>query len=344
MEKIKFMNPKISVIIPCYNLGEKIKPCLNSVINQSFKDIEIIVVNDGSTDDSLQVIQKFKDDRIVIVNKENGGLPSARKAGFDVAKGEYISHIDGDDEVLPNFLESLYKGASENNADLVLSDAIFIRDGIESIHKDSLQSGVVDKKKYLDDILNARYDRVLTSVVNKLYKKTLHDRVEFPVDIRFYAEDRCIIPKIAFFAEKIYKVDDTFYRYYLNRKQMTFLKLKDNFIVNESLTNFFTKQGFNDAETIFCKDSMRVVFHYFFISTPFDKNDIKQTLKEYKNKICEITKSSEFKDCSLEKYKKFMLSVLIRLPNSVILSICAMSKTLAKFAIFARNLFLRIKK
>ena len=331
------MKPKISVIIPCYNLGEKIKPCLNSVINQSFKDIEIIVVNDGSTDNSLQVIQKFKDDRIVIVNKENGGLPSARKAGYEVAKGEYISHIDGDDEVLPNFLESLYNGAVESGADLVVGDVIFVVDGKEIIHKDILQGGVVDKKKYLDDILNARYDRILTSVWNKLYKKTLHDKVEFPVDIRFYAEDRCMFPKIVFFAEKIYKINNAAYKYYFELKPITFDKIKDDFEKSENLSNFFTQNGFEHAKMIFCKETLELLFRYFFVLLPLNTDDMKKTLKIYKDKIIKIIKSSEFKDCGLKKYKKIALSMLMKLPDFLIFPICRVSKALL-------NMLIRIKK
>ena len=112
---------KVSVIIPVYNVEDYIEKCLDSVVNQTLKEIEIIVVNDGAKDNSMKKIEKyFSDSRIKIINKQNGGLSSARNAGLKIAKGEYISFIDSDDFIEEKMLEDLY---SENeNADIVFSD------------------------------------------------------------------------------------------------------------------------------------------------------------------------------------------------------------------------------
>lgn len=108
------MDVKISIIIPVYNVAPYLDACLSSCVNQTFRDIEIIVVNDGSPDMSYQVIAAYAamDERIVVVNKENAGLIYARKSGLDIARGEYVFHLDGDDYIENNALEVLYKRSS----------------------------------------------------------------------------------------------------------------------------------------------------------------------------------------------------------------------------------------
>lgn len=101
--------PKLSVIVPVYNVEKYLKECINSIINQTLKDIEIICVNDGSTDNSLKILEELSqlDNRIKIINKENGGLASARNAGMKVASGEYYTFIDSDDFIDTNAYETV---------------------------------------------------------------------------------------------------------------------------------------------------------------------------------------------------------------------------------------------
>lgn len=117
--------PLVSILIPVYNVEEYLEKCLNSLINQTLKEIEIICVNDGSTDNSLSILEKYKqlDERIIIVDKPNGGLPSARNAGLDVARGEYVGFVDSDDYVETNMFEKLYKTAEKNKSELIICGA-----------------------------------------------------------------------------------------------------------------------------------------------------------------------------------------------------------------------------
>lgn len=116
------MQPSVSVIIPVYNIEKHLEKCLDSVIGQTLKDIEIIVVNDGSTDNSLDIITQYarKDSRIVIVDKPNEGLAYARKSGIEAAHGKYVQHLDGDDFLEPDACELLFKRAEETDADIVI--------------------------------------------------------------------------------------------------------------------------------------------------------------------------------------------------------------------------------
>ncbi len=108
------MPPKVSVVIPVYNVGKQLEKCLDSVVAQTFPDIEIIVVNDGSTDNSPEIIARYadKDSRIVVIDKSNEGLAYARKSGIEAAQGEYIQHLDGDDFLEPDAIELLYNLSS----------------------------------------------------------------------------------------------------------------------------------------------------------------------------------------------------------------------------------------
>ena len=118
------MDIKVSVIIPVYNVAPYLDACLSSCINQTFRDIEIIVVNDGSTDESSDIIQTYveKDDRFKVITKENQGLIYARKSGWEVASGEYVFHLDGDDYIEPNAIEILYDEVIKQNADYVVAN------------------------------------------------------------------------------------------------------------------------------------------------------------------------------------------------------------------------------
>ena len=117
---------KISVIIPVYNVEDYLEKCLDSIINQTLKDIEIICVNDESTDESLDILEKYSklDERIIVISQKNNGAGSCRNKGIDIAKGEYISFVDSDDWLELNALEELYENAINNSSDIVLFNSI----------------------------------------------------------------------------------------------------------------------------------------------------------------------------------------------------------------------------
>ncbi|WP_150464413.1 glycosyltransferase family 2 protein [Francisella sp. XLW-1] len=110
----------ISIIVPVYNTEKYLYRCLDSIINQTYKNLEIIIVNDGSSDNSLEICQQYanRDDRVILIDKENGGLSSARNTGLDVCNGQYISFIDSDDWVSKNYIESLYLNLMESDAEI----------------------------------------------------------------------------------------------------------------------------------------------------------------------------------------------------------------------------------
>ena len=116
-------NPEISIIIPIYNCEKYLSRCLDSIINQTFTNIEIICINDGSTDSSLKILQdyKTKDPRIIIINQNNQKLGAARNRGLEIQKGNYITFIDSDDWIDNDYLEKLYNAIKTHNADCAIS-------------------------------------------------------------------------------------------------------------------------------------------------------------------------------------------------------------------------------
>ncbi|OUP86196.1 hypothetical protein B5F07_02580 [Lachnoclostridium sp. An169] len=117
--------PFVSVLIPVYNVEDYLERCLDSILNQTLTEIEVICVNDGSTDGSLKILEKYqkKDPRLIIVSKQNGGLPSARNAGLDKASGEYVGFVDSDDYVEPDMFRKLYETAIQEKSDVVICGA-----------------------------------------------------------------------------------------------------------------------------------------------------------------------------------------------------------------------------
>ncbi|WP_063659999.1 glycosyltransferase family 2 protein [Aliivibrio fischeri] len=210
---------KVSIIIPAYNVDKYIERCVRSAIEQTLNEIEIIIVNDGSTDTTKKIIERLakKDERIKVINKSNGGLSSARNVGIQVARGEYIQHLDGDDWIEKNACESIYKYAIDNKLDLVVTDIIYDDDEGNIKYVKELDSGI-----YLSDSF-FKYTLIgLSSVCcwNKLIKRKLYEDILIPEHIS-YGEDLSVIPILIIKSKEIGKLDSAFLHYIYNPKSIT---------------------------------------------------------------------------------------------------------------------------
>ena len=241
----------ISIIIPVYNVERFLKRCLDSVINQTFTDIEIILVDDGSPDDSPKICDSYalSDSRIKVVHKNNGGLSSARNAGLDICLGEYVFFMDSDDWLANNnVLEFFYKCAQENNADFVYAKLN------SATEKTITPYRSIDK--YSDEYLYFLSNPYYFSAWNKLYKTELFKTIRF--ENGRINEDVDIIPLICMSAKKIALLDKYTYNYYTNNESITrksfsekrfdmFKSVKhayDNFIGTELQRNVFMQNLF----------------------------------------------------------------------------------------------------
>lgn len=201
------MEKKVSVIIPVYNVQDYISECLLSVVNQTYQNLEIIAVNDGSTDLSRKELESWlvRDPRIIIIDKENGGLSDARNCGLKQASGDYISFIDGDDRIIETMIEELVKSLEENKSDIAVCDMdYFYDDGSVSYSSGgSFQNTNIQEMPHLIGINN--------SACNKLYRKELWRDISFPFGK--YYEDLATVPIVLYKAHRVSKVSQPLYEY-----------------------------------------------------------------------------------------------------------------------------------
>ncbi len=216
-------NPKVSVILPIYNVGKYLRQSLDSLINQTLKEIEIICVNDGSTDDSYDILEEYKakDSRIKVIHKENKGTGAARNDGLRIATGECIGFVDPDDWVKPNMFERLYNLIKEKNLDI----AMCMPDGFDEKNQintpfpyfvDANFENIPDDKIFnWRDLSPFSYPMC---VWNKLYTKDLFDRnnIDFAEGLDF--EDHKVIFGTLLTAEKIFFIREKLYVYRFNRE------------------------------------------------------------------------------------------------------------------------------
>ena len=217
--------PKVSVIIPVYNVEKYLEECLQSVCKQTLKEIEIICINDGSTDNSRQILKDFakKDKRIVLIEQENRGVSIARNNGLRAAKGKYIAFVDSDDMVEPDFFEKLYLAAEKYNVDIAAGGykSMNQKGKIKTTSKFSKTGKITDATKRLEALLYIAY------IWNKLYKKELiiNNQIYFP-EHRTY-EDMFWTPAVAIKAQSVCTVPNTFYIYRYNENSITNTTLID---------------------------------------------------------------------------------------------------------------------
>ena len=216
---------EISVIVPVYNVENYLEKCLDTIVNQTFSDIEIVCVNDGSTDNSRKILEKYKenDSRIIIIDKENGGLSSARNAGLKVATGKYISFIDSDDWVDLTMLEKLYQNITSLNTDISICSVNLydeqeqkIKDAESYFNLSYFDSSFDGKAFSYKDTKDFLMD-VCVMAWNKLYRKSFLDecKAEFPDGLIF--EDGPFFFSIFFKTQRVSIVRDFLYYYRINR-------------------------------------------------------------------------------------------------------------------------------
>lgn len=206
--------PKVSIIVAAYNIEKYIIRCLDSLINQTFKDIEIIVVNDGSIDNTLQKIKELSknDKRIKVIDKQNGGLIEARKSGFKEARGSYVLFIDGDDWLKSNTIEILYNKAIENNYDIVCYKFLCAYDDGKLVKSNQISIDEMNEYDFLKEYL---LGNVIPSIWSKFIKKSFIDdnNIVFPENISV-AEDLAFSCSLGIYKPKSCVIDEYLYYYY----------------------------------------------------------------------------------------------------------------------------------
>lgn len=174
-------NSLVSIIVPIYKVEKELDRCVQSILKQTYKNIELILVDDGSPDQCPEMCDKYakRDKRIVTIHKKNGGLSDARNAGLDIAQGEYVAFIDSDDWVSENFIEDLIHNLKDTEADISICGYIIIDD------MEKMRSYTVKKEREVlehEDSIRELFSQKKFNcmVCTKLYKKELFDKIRFP--------------------------------------------------------------------------------------------------------------------------------------------------------------------
>ncbi len=220
--------PLISVIVPIYNVEQYLPKCIESIINQSYENLQIILVDDGSTDSSGYICEKYgkTDNRIVTIHKKNGGLVSARKSGLAVADGDYIGFVDGDDYIDKDMYKTLLDNLVKQNVDFVHSG--FVKNNGERIYGTGATGKHVISSETIVDILNdlvldIESDlRVSPSIWSKLFKKeVVADAYQSVPDTQSYGEDLLCLCKCALSCKQFLVIDQAYYHYAIRENSIT---------------------------------------------------------------------------------------------------------------------------
>jgi len=216
------MDELISVIVPIYNVEPYLRQCIESIINQTYKNIELILVDDGSTDKCLDICEEYaaKDERIKVIHKENGGQDSARKEGMKIAKGVYVGYVDGDDWIEPQMYETLYTFAKQSGALIVESGVIDTNINKEVLRKPYCKPGFYYGEKFKDIIPtiihtgNFFQHGIFPYLFNKLYyKDCIFNYQMMPDKSNNLVDDvMCVFPCVIN-TQSIYITDKCFYHY-----------------------------------------------------------------------------------------------------------------------------------
>lgn len=201
----------ISVIVPVYMVQDYLSECLESIINQTYRNLEIILVDDGSPDDCGKICDDYakKDSRIKVIHKANGGVSDARNVGIANANGFYIGFVDSDDYLDNRFFEILISLIVEYDSDIAECYSYSFQKGTRPCIKNTNKVKCINSKQWITE---TNLGNFLSCVVwNKLYKKDLFDGISFPIGMRF--EDEATIYKIIFKAKKIVRIDSVLYFY-----------------------------------------------------------------------------------------------------------------------------------
>lgn len=314
------MDKKISVIVPIYNVEQYLKKCIDSIVNQTYKNLEIILVNDGSLDNSGKICDEYakNDDRIKVIHKNNGGLSDARNAGLEVITGDFISFIDSDDWIDLDNYEVMIKNIIKYNADMAVTNINYVyKDRFKHKYNEE-KIRTFNKEEAMGELITGGL--IQPVVWNKLYKKEIIDDMKFKVGK--LNEDEFFTYKICSRAEKIIYIPNVLYQYRQRRNSImgTYsLKRLDGVEALCERMKFIKckfPQLYSQEKLIFC---YACIYHYqMLLKNNIEDKNAKELLINYRKsiKFCKNDfKNYNFKDNSYIFLSMMSLDVCCKLRN-----------------------------
>lgn len=222
------MGEKISVIVPVYNVEQYLERCVDSIINQTYTNLEIILVNDGSTDNSGKLCDELakKDERIRVIHKENGGLSDARNRGIDESESDLVGFIDSDDYIDSDMYEVLLKNLNDTDADLSMCALYDVYNNTPEAQVTNKETWKLSSEQAIKMVMEAKILSV--TAVNKLYRKSLFTDLKF--EVGKIAEDAFIMIKLLEKCEKIVATNEKKYYYVHRENSITTQKFSTKFL------------------------------------------------------------------------------------------------------------------
>lgn len=255
------MEPKISVIVPVYNSEKYISRCIESLLAQTLKEIEIILVNDGSTDTSLNLCTLFEEkyNNIMVIDQINCGASKAREAGIKVASGEYIGFLDSDDWVHPQMFGQMYAIASKNKVDIVQCGFVITGNKDDSVisYDGRVAANVVDSSFALKQLMGIEKEQNFNFLLwNKIFKRDIFNEFDFPVDIKTI-NDVPVVSRLFYHSKKIAYTQQEFV-YYFERNDANNKSTMDSLKNSQSKMIYSHIEAFNDVADYFKSKSNTV--------------------------------------------------------------------------------------
>jgi len=299
--------PKVSVIIPVYNVKQYLKEALDSVIHQTYKNIEIIIVDDGSNDGSEKICDEYagNDSRIRVIHEENGGLSVARNTGLDNMSGEYVAFLDSDDIYYPDMIQKMLESLLSHKTDCaVCRYTVFnTKQKINLNSKKKTNEKIYTRAEALKAIINGE---IHAFAWNKLYKKNLFDSVRYPAGQNY--EDISVVFKIFDKTNKVSVLDEKLVYYRKHRQSITSTYTLKNFQDLHTAQNIFISFVKEHIPEIYTEKELKKIYHnwmkmfiYKYAKTLHknipEKKDIESFLK---NIIQEYNLNNEIKNLGIE--------------------------------------------
>ena len=310
---------KISIIVPIYNVEKYIRLCVDSIINQTYRNIEIILVDDGSPDECPKICDEYvgKDSRIRVIHKVNGGLSDARNAGMKIATGDWLGFVDSDDYIHPKMYEILLNNAKNTNSDLSVCNFDLVK---ESECCDfSLDGGVrLIEQPVREFLCNKVFS---ANSWNKLYKRQLFDGIEFPVGLLY--EDLATTYKIVDRAERVVLSDDKLYAYVQRGNSIMnntrFLMKPDKVSIVQEMWCFFDrKYNDEDLKAGILEYLISDIFNMLGVNTWVENKPYRVYLNRFmKGKWFHILKNRK-----LSAYRKMVMMFSCKFPHVMQLAFC----------------------
>lgn len=304
-------NPKVSIIIPVYNIAPYLERCLESVRYQTYKELQIIIIDDGSTDQTGQIADSFaeKDKRFHVIHKENRGVSAARKTGLEQAVGEYIGFVDGDDYIEPEMYEKLVGLAVEYDADIahcgyqmVFPDRVDLYHGTKRLKVQDTYTGVKD---LLEGTL------VEPGLVNKIYRHKLFEDVEYDENI-VINEDLLLNYFLFHRSEKAVFIDVPYYHYMVRKNSASTSdwnehKIKDPIYVLETM---YERETESELKKIINNRYIYQMVRVIIFQSDKRKTELQKYQKEFKQKLKKVLKQTNKKEISHKNY--WMTQMVLR--------------------------------